>query len=309
MEAGARYPAGGGVPQGEGPSFDRPAAAGDRNPWIGEAARLELVSRPGYAQALASYASGFLAIHTGNRLLNAVLGDRGRTVFWLFIFYLEALPRDEGGGLAAGRLIQLCTTVGLCSPGRTRALLALMQWAGYLAPASESGGDRRVKPLEIQEKMYQLQRQRWHILFASLALVAPEVAVYQEKLADLAFTRSMARLIGDRYLKGERIVAAAPALKGLLDHDCAVLLLLALYGVDHAGLPPPTIADLSRRFHVSRTHVLKVLRTAQASGLVEPPPERGVGRLSAAGRGAVAHFFAAGFCLIASCAWEAGRND
>lgn len=283
-------------------------SSGEADPWAG-GAPAALAVAPNFRAALAAYAAGMAELYAGNRLLNALMGDRGRTVFWLLIFYLDALPREDGGGLAAGRLIQLCNNAELCSPGRTRALLALMQWGGYVAPADAAGGDRRVKPLAVQEKMYELQRKRWHLLFSALAGAAPEAARYIERLPDLAFTRRISLHLGRRYLAGYRVVHAAPALAGLIDHDCAVLLLLALYANDHAGLPPPTIAELSRRFHVSRTHVLKVLRTAGGQGLVEPPAERGTGRLSAEGRAAVEQFFAAGFCFVASCAWRALRSD
>lgn len=281
-----------------------------RPDWLDEAcsarARAEMIAHPGFPLALARLARGMTSLYSGNRLLNRLLSDRGRNLFGLLLLYLDALPAAEGGGLTAARLAALCTATGLCSRGRAKAMLALMSWGGYVVPAA-TGDDRRIKPLVPQPKLYALQQSRWNVLFGALATVDAEVARLFPRLAEEEFLRAGVVMVGGAYCAGHRVIAAAPVLEHIVDHDGALMVLLALLTSEEEDAAPPAIADLARRFQVSRAHVLDVLRLGEERGLVVRGA-RGAGRLSPEGRAALNQLFAAIFSLMAGAIRAAERR-
>lgn len=286
----------------------RARAGADFPPWLDDRAQAldALMRHPGFGRAVARVTAGMTGIYSGNLLLNRILNDRGRVVFALLVLYLDALPPEAGGGLTVARLQALCVGTGLCSRGRARALAALMRWGGYLAPSAQVG-DRRLKPLEPQEKLRALQRRRWEVMLGALGELDPAPARLVPHLGDPAVTRALIRGIGDAYCAGYRVIADAPELSGLLDRDGALMILLTLRGAVESGQPAPAIAALARRFHVSRAHVLELLRDGEACGLVlrDGP---GAGTLSPAGRAALDRLLASAFHVVAASARAAERH-
>ncbi|NMN57903.1 hypothetical protein FHT36_001800 [Xanthobacter sp. SG618] len=278
--------------------------AGTAVDWLnaacGDEARGAILAHPAFPRAVAQLVGQISALYSGNRLLNRVLSDRGRNMFGLMVLYLDALPPAEGGGLTAARIVALCTSTGLCSRGRAKAMLALMRWGGYLTSA-EPAEDRRVKPLMPQEKLVTLQHQRWRLVFEAGSAFDPELARLAPRLADPAFTRVLAVTLGEAFLSGFRPVSAAPELLDLVDRDGGLMVLLALFTAESAREEPPSIANLSRRFHLSRAHVLDLLRLSEERGLVERGA-RGTGCLSPLGRDAVERFFSSIFAVMSGAA-------
>lgn len=269
-------------------------------------AQAAIAAHPAFRPAVARLAGEMSALYSGNRLLNRLLSDRGRNMLGLLVLYLDALPPAEGGGLTAARLVSLCTSTGLCSRGRAKALLALMRWGGYVAPAPP-GGDRRVKPLMPQERLTALQGRRWCLVFEAGGRIDPELARLAPRLADDAFARALAVVLGGAFLAGYRAVAAAPELDELVDRDGGLMVLLALLAAGEDGAEPPAIADLARRFHLSRAHVLDLLRLYEERGLLERGG-RGAGRLSPRGRDALERFFAGVFAVMSGAARAAEQR-
>jgi hypothetical protein len=263
-------------------------------------ARAAIAAHPAFQRAMVGLVGQISALYSGNRLLNRVLSDRGRNIFGLLVLYLDALPPDEGGGLTAARIVALCTSTGLCSRGRAKAMLALMRWGGYLASAAPSE-DRRVKPLMPQEKLIALQHKRWRLVFDAGGAFDPDLARLAPRLAEDAFAQALAVVLGDAFIAGFRPISAAMELENLVDRDGGLMVLLALLTAEAASAEPPSIADLSRRFHLSRAHVLDLLRLSEERGLVERGV-RGTGRLSPLGRDALKRFFACIFAVMSGAA-------
>lgn len=266
----------------------------------GPEARAALAAHPAFRPAMERLVGEISALYSGNRLLNRLLSDRGRNMLGLLVLYLDALPPAEGGGLTTARIVALCTSTGLCSRGRAKAMLALMRWGGYVAPAAP-GEDRRVKPLMPQEKLVALQHRRWRLVFEAGSAFDPELARLAPRLADAAFTRVLAVMLGGAFLAGFRPVSAAMELDDLVDRDGGLMVLLALLTAESTGEEPPSIANLSRRFHLSRAHVLDLLRLAEEQGLVKRGA-RGTGCLSPLGRDALERFFACIFAVMSGAA-------
>jgi hypothetical protein len=244
-----------------------------------------------FRPATLAFARSGVELYQGNRFLNVVANDRGR-----FIVALLALALHHGpGGLTAARLRAICAATGLCSPGRVRALLALMQWAGYLATAPEG----RLVPTP---KLVGMHRERLSRQLAQVARVLPEVApaasamVRDEAVAGFCIAQAA------RFTGGFRFVDFAPEISVFVERNAGLLVLFTLYLADAGELPPSavTVAGLARRFHVSRPHVTLMLRAAEAGGLIL---RRGDSvALGPALTDGLDRFFCAAFRLNADCA-------
>ncbi|GGF73732.1 hypothetical protein GCM10007301_36920 [Azorhizobium oxalatiphilum] len=264
-------------------------------------------AHPAFSKAMLSWADNLVGHYDGNRLLNRLLNDRERAMFALMALYLNATPDETGAGLTAGRIIGLCTETGLCSRGRAKAMLVLMRWAGYVdVKPALPGADKRQRPLVPTALFISHQTERWRAIFAAASHVDPLAGVALARLDDQDFRRIVLRYLLTRFRSGERVLDHAPALTlfAARDGGLMVLLALALSGVRDGTFPPEDtimspVASLGRRFHVSRAHVLKLLRDAEAAGLVERAAGASGGvRLLPPLRSAIADFFAAVFLLF-----------
>lgn len=272
-----------------------------------------LRAHPAFPQAMGQWATDLVGRYDGNRLLNRLLNDRERAMFALMALYLHVTPDESGAGLTAGRIIALCTETQLCSRGRAKAMLVLMRWAGYIEPSPAGRADRRQRPLVPTAAFFSSQVERWRSIYEAVALLDPIGATALEHLEDPAFRVHVVRGIISRFRAGERLLDHAPALALFAARDCGlmVLLALALSRPPEDAFPPQgvltvPVAALGRRFHVSRAHVLKLLRDAETAGLLERPDRASGGlRLEPPLRQGLADFFAAVFVLFADAARDA----
>ena len=137
-----------------------------------------------------------------------------------------------------GRFQALCAEVKLCSPGRARAVLALMRYAGYLAPAPGRAPDRRQRRLVPTERLIELHRQRWTRYFEAMALVMPEEG---RKALEIhgrpEFTAAFVRHLGAMYLAGFRPLHHAPDLERLIEKNAGLLVIVSLFLGGHGWRP------------------------------------------------------------------------
>ena len=267
-------------------------------------------AHPRLREAVLAAAAGVVEVHDRNPLLNRILNDRGRTVFGFFVLYLDATADAGGTGLTTARMVALCQETGLCSRGRAKALLALMRWGGYLEPAALRG-DRRERPLAPTARMRQLFLLRWRTQFTALRVLGGAAEESLALLGEPDFFTRLAVCFGSAYRAGYRLLDHAPKLATICEHDGGMLVLLALVGAADTSGRAPTATELARRFTLSRTHVLQILRYAEGEGLVVRagmledgvPIDAGPGfALTAAGHRAVEDFVVAMFALFESCA-------
>lgn len=249
-----------------------------------------------------------IGLYDGNRILNQVLNDRGRVVFGMLALYLHFTrdPGDPASGLSAARLRALCAETGLCSRGRAAAMLVLMRYAGYLMPAA-GDDERRARRLVPTERLIESQRARIACQFRAMARLMPEGVDGLAHLHREEFLAAMARDFGDTFRSGFRLLDASPALYSLAERNAGMMILFSLYLAatddDDALTRDPiavSISDLSRRFTVSRPHVLGLLRDAETLGLLT---RRGDGRI-VVGRelvNALDDFAAGVFHFLAGC--------
>jgi hypothetical protein len=263
--------------------WEDPQEAGPRE--VAEAFET-LRDHPRFAEAVRACAEHAVALYDANRLLNVVVSDRGRFLLALMALHLH---RSTPEGLTPRNLRAACAAYGICSPGRVSAMLALMQWGGYLTP----GAGQRLAPTE---KFMALHRERWRSQLAAAGLVAPAAAEMAMRLDEPDMLGRFASAQADLFFRGFRPLDFAPAIRFSAERVAGLLMLVDL-ALRHwrapAGAPVElSVSDLSRRFSVSRPHVNGVLREAQERGLLRregelahvlPPLTEGVTRLFGGG--------------------------
>lgn len=233
-------------------------------------------SQPRFRAAMRVAMSAVIELYEGNRLLNALATDRARfllSILCLHLHYAE-LPGQPHGGLTVTRAKDICVRMGLCSPGRVTAILALMRWGGYLTPAA-AGGDRRVRRLLPTERLMQLHRERWRRQLPAAAQILPELADTLPWMEHPAFTPAFGVAQAREFIGGFRVVDGQSKLDLFAERDCGLLILFAISlwneagrGPDAVKRPALAVSDLARRFGVSRAHVNRLLRDAELAGLL-----------------------------------------
>jgi hypothetical protein len=234
-----------------------------------------LCAHPRFAQAMRALLVANVQLYRGNRILNYVGYDRGRLIIAVLALYLHVARRadDPGSGLTAQRLKALCVEQDVCSAGRARAMLSLLQLFGYLERAPAADG--RYKQLAPTPLLLAFMRERWSAMLGATALVLPEVGAAREALARDDFLGCLALHVVDEFRTGIRTLAVTPTLAPFAEHNAGIMILssLALAGGETDTMPPSapvrlSISELARRFSVSRAHVLRLLRQATAHGLI-----------------------------------------
>jgi hypothetical protein len=230
---------------------------------------------PGFTEAARASAKAMSELYRGSRLLNAIVNDRGRFVIASMALYLHfGGERDAGGLLTAARLKALAVGQGVSSPGRAAAVIALMRWGGYLAPAPSVAG-QRTERLIVTGKLMGTVTERLRIQLEAMSRFLPEAARLLARLEDPDFAAAFATAQAEGFVAGLRFTDHAPELDLFFERNGGFVLLLSLAaqgaGSDH--LAPErvsiSISALARRFGVSRPHVIALFRDAQAQGLLE----------------------------------------
>jgi MarR family len=205
-----------------------------------------------------------------------IINDLGRLVIGNLALYLHYSrdPADPSSGLSAGRLKALCAGQKVCSKGRVIAVLALMRDSGDLIPAPYQV-DQRMRLLVPSEKLINACRQYWEAIFRGAAMVIPRrsdaVAALQSEDVLAAFLQ----VFGGYFCAGMRMFKLGAGLTSFAQRNAALAILLCLLVASerNSGTGSPvtvriSIAELARRFGVSRPQVVRVLDKAVEASLV-----------------------------------------
>jgi hypothetical protein len=132
----------------------------------------------------------------------------------------------------------------------------------------------------------------------------------RDALGDAGFRRALIVAMAERFLAGFRVATHAPQLGLFGERNGGMLIFASLLAAGEADdtVPPSrpvsvSIAGLARRFAVSRPHVLKLLRDAEAQGLIARRGN-GVEIRPPLAEGAQT-FFASFYLFFAACGREA----
>ncbi len=263
-----------------------------------------------FRQAAAAIAATSIEYYQGRWLANRVLSDRARFIMAALMLFLHFDRRDDvaSSGMTAARLREICTRVGLCSPGRIEAMLLMMRASGYLERV-DVPTDRRVRRYAPTAKLIDLHRERHQRMLVAVDVLRGTTS-YAPRLDTAGeFYRQFLLAMGRGYLAGFRVVEHAPEFAAVMDRDAGMLIVMSIFLVSPEyraycpeALQNVSVAGLARRFNVSRVHLRSVLRDAEGAGLVTRESEAARTRALPGLIDAAERFFATAFIFIESCA-------
>ncbi|HEY0301724.1 MAG TPA: hypothetical protein VGC36_10340 [Rhizomicrobium sp.] len=230
----------------------------------------EVKAHPRFADAMRLSVQGALTLYEDNPIVRATTNDSGRALAGVVALYLHAT-----GGLTAGRLQTLCEDAGIASPGRVLAILWRLRLLGYIA-ASPVQADRRVRLYEPTPPMFEAFRKRLRGELEALALLETTAAEALARFDEHAFFYAFIAKMGEGLLAAGKRHQPEKSKLDLFSERTAglpILYTLLLGGAAGDTFPPRgpitiVVAETSRRFSVSRTHVLRLLRAAEEAGLI-----------------------------------------
>jgi hypothetical protein len=264
-------------------------------------------SHPRFGEAMREAANGLTKLYEGNRVLNALINDRGRMAMGFLALYLHwtRRPAESNSGLTVSRLKAICVERKYSSAGRAEAMIALMRLFGYVEPAQNSE-DRRQRLLVPTDKLVGIHLERWLCQFTAMAMVMEEGRCALEALKRPEFPPAFIRELCERHFEGLRVLDAAPQVELFVDRNAGTMIMF--YLLTHAAPAASadqqpiriSISNLSRRFGVSRAHVRKLLNDAAAEGLLtRAGPEGEDVELTPVFTEVAENFFAATFVVLA----------
>jgi hypothetical protein len=234
-----------------------------------------LRAHPRFAEAMRISAAGIVSMYRGGRLSKWLVDDRGQLLFSYYALYLHftADPADPAVGLTPTRMKTVCRELGICGEGRAAAMLWLMRLAGYVVP-DPATSDKRRRRWVPTTRLIDLLKERWRLHFAAMVPLFPDGERMLRALDDPAFIRAFVVALAGRFRAGFRFSDDAAFLR-LTEHNAGMMLLGSLIasGASDDTVPPTrpvsvSISALSRRFGVSRVHIIKLLDDAAADGLI-----------------------------------------
>jgi len=206
-----------------------------------------------------------------------IINDLGRLVIGNLALYLHYSrdPADPSSGLSAGRLKALCAEQEVCSNGRVLAVLALMRVSGDLMAAT-CPVDQRLRLLVPTEKLINACRQYWEAIFRGTAMLIPRRSDAIAALQCEDVLAAFLQVFGGYFCAGMRMFKLEARLTSFAQRNAALAILLSLFVASErnggAGSPVIvriSIAELARRFGVSRPQVVRVLDKAVEASLVD----------------------------------------
>ncbi len=260
-----------------------------------------MIAEPPFAEASRGAFGRALSRQQRFPVLSRALKDSRRLIYVHFVMYLHAR-----GGITLTRIQQLCRELGLASPGRATAILLGLRTLGYVQAAPEQPNKRERLYLPSPE-LEDAMRAALIDDAECLALIEPEAAQAAARLGEPDFFREYMLMFGDGMI-GVMKNGGNPATAFFAERDAGLVILydmLLSAGADDvyppSGPVQMAVTELAKRYDVSRSHVFRMLRDAQAEGLITRGANANTGRLSETLRSAIVEFSASVLVGTAIC--------
>ncbi|WP_304166059.1 hypothetical protein [Phenylobacterium aquaticum] len=278
-------------------------------------ARLDaLPAHPRFEEAMRYSVRAALDYFHENPVLHRNIKDVGR-----LILGVVALSMDATGGLTHRRLRALSGRTGVISAGTATAVLFRMRTIGYVTRDEAGGGGlaRRYRPTP---DMTQAFRERMQIELDAAAILFPHVAPVRDRFGEPDMFRAVFKVLGEESIKAARDPRGdLDALNRLGTRSAGVLVLYDLLNAaDVAGggrgpLGAPielevSVSALARKYEISRSHVLSLLRDLEAADFIARVGREGRWALRPALRPTLETFFGVIYLGMAHVALEAARD-
>jgi hypothetical protein len=198
--------------------------------------------------------------------------DAGRYIVAMCAIYLHV-----SGGLTLARLKALCADSGLVSPGRARAILLYLQYLGYveLLPDRFRGAASRFAPTA---KFLHAWRAQLSAALGAVGLIEPAVDLLARRIAEPEIFGRFSKTQIEALLAAAHGGVTETAFSRIFMHRNAGTQLVWTLVAASDGAFPPTgqipfrLAVTARVFDVSVMHLRRILRDAQAAGLLTWDP-------------------------------------
>lgn len=197
-----------------------------------------------------------------------------------FVLGVVALYLDATGGLTHRRLRELSGQTGIISTGTATALLLRLRLIGYVASAETlpNGATRLYRPTQAMIVAF---RDRMTIELHAAVLVDPRIQPVLDQIDVPDVFPTLMSVIGQDAVNAARNPRPdAVAIDRLSMRAAGMLIMFHLMAAaDDGGAFPPvgeaevSISELAKRYEVSRSHVLTVLRDAEGFGLIHRAAE------------------------------------
>lgn len=271
-------------------------------------ARAAAITHPRFEEACRLLVTKGFARYRSDHVFARANKDISRYFFAYFALYLDAR-----GELTLTTIRDFVSELGLASPGRAAAILFRLRTIGYIERDKEQN-DRRVRRYVPTEALKSMLRRIIRDELSALALMEPEAVIAAERLDEPEFFKAYALRAGQG-LAGIAQMEDPGETKHFTARDAGTMVLLDIaFSGEPGDVYPPrgpvkmSVTELARKYEVSRSHVLKMLRDAEKEGLITRNPDERTGVLSEALRVALSNLHLSqlvGNAICAHAAFEA----
>lgn len=271
--------------------------------------RLEaFLARPGLDDAMRSSVQGAVAYYDAAPTMHRNVKDVGRFMLGVLALYLDAT-----GGLTHRRLRELSGKSGILSAGTATAVLLRLQLIGYVTRTDAANGHSR--PYVPTPAMEAAFKGRMRIEFEALTHLTGETAEMLARFDEPEVFAMLMAMMGDQSM----MAAGSPnpdieAFNQLAMRSAGLLILFeVMCQADTGGAFPPiaevelSVAAIARRYEVSRSHVLSVLRDIERAGWIRKGARDGAWILTSALQADIRTFYGItylGLIRATEMAWE-----
>jgi DNA-binding MarR family transcriptional regulator len=217
---------------------------------------------------------------------------------------------DARGELSLTTIRDVCVELGFSSPGYAAALLVRLRVMGFIT-RDTNVSDKRVRryiPSPLMKKAF-IELLGNELL--AFRLIEPEAIEAFEALKDPEVFRFFALNSGRGLSRIVKSPEPGPLhMFAVRNVGIAILHEIALSGAEDDTYPPKgavrlAIAPLARKFGVSRSHVLRLLREAEKQGMLRRNADELTGHFEEKLRDELLLLHASGFMAVAAAAYRA----
>lgn len=197
--------------------------------------------------------------------------DRGYSLLSIFATCLHFSET----GLTLTALKAMAQESKAASPGRVSSFIAMMRKIGAIAVADQMD-DRRVHKMIVTQPFLRFMQERARIDTAALALMSPLGQRGLQSFENPAFFPAIMRA-GVMLMRGGVPTSEGSVIEFFSERHMGLHVMHDIMGQHEEvldGLPATiSVSALSKRFGVSRAHVLKLFRDAAKAGLLVWDPD------------------------------------
>jgi hypothetical protein len=227
-----------------------------------------MVAHPRFREACETMMHDTLAISQSHPKMARVLIDVHRAVLGFFVLHLDAR-----GVVTHTTVRDFCVEVGLTSPGRATAILLNMRMTGYIVPDPVQP-DRRSRRYILSRETREFFNTAFRRQMIGLSLIEPRALAIADRFDDptvyKGFVLDVCNGLANATRRGD---TSEISLFDSRNAGLGILFRLCVSGAPDDTFPasrpiPLSLNALASEFRVSRPHVRKLLRDAEAAGLV-----------------------------------------